>query len=291
MTRRLLAVVAQIPLVLAVMGLLAFVAGIGAAYLSNRGDPLNDLPGRFTGLAWGGLTVAATMFLIWFVSVGLLLGIQTRRFGSGYGKAYRLMEAFKFEEAIPLLEQSVAEGKDTVDVLMLLANAYAHTGRLAQAQHIADRAIELYPQESAAYVTLSSVYRLEAAYDAAADVLSRALKLEPDSPVIWAELGFMQQYAGNAPAAREVFERAAGYAMPAMYAVRVYYHLANAYAEDGNARQAARAAAKMVSARDGLASWQSGLAALTGTAYGQRLARELEEIEQALQDADAAHTG
>ena len=75
MTRRLLAVVAQIPLVLAIMGLLAFVAGIGAAYLSNRGDPLNDLPGRFTGLAWGGLTVAATMFLLWFVSVGLLLGI------------------------------------------------------------------------------------------------------------------------------------------------------------------------------------------------------------------------
>ena len=50
-------------------------------------------------------------------------------------------------------------------------------------------------------------------------------------------------------------------------------------------------AAKMVSARDGLASWKSGLQALEGTTYGQRLARELEAIEQALFDADAAHTG
>ena len=77
---------------------------------------------------------------------------------------------------------------------------------------------------------------------------------------------------------------------PSTRCPRVYYHLSNFYADAGDARQAARAAAKMVSARDGLSSWQSGLAALDGTSYGQRLARELEEIEQALRDADAAHT-
>jgi hypothetical protein len=76
-----------------------------------------------------------------------------------------------------------------------------------------------------------------------------------------------------------------------MYALRVYYHLANFYAESGDARQAARAAAKMVSARDGLQGWKSGLLPLAGTSYGQRLARELEEIERALLEADESHTG
>jgi hypothetical protein len=70
----------------------------------------------------------------------------------------------------------------------------------------------------------------------------------------------------------------------------VYYHLANFHADAGEARLAARDAAKMVSSRDGLAGWRSGLAAMVGTSYGQRLARELENIEQALRDADAAHT-
>ncbi len=291
MSRRFLIVLAQIPLVVAVLGILVFVGGIAAEYLVNRGNPFSEsAPSQFTWLALIGLGVAAAMFLVWFVSVALLLGVQARRQGAGYGEAYRLIETFRFEDAIPLLEQSVAEGKETVDVLMLLASAYAYAGRLAEAQKIADRAVALYPQDPAAYLTLGTVYRMQAAYEAAAEVLSRATALDPDSPIAWAELGFMQLYAGDAQAARAAFEQAARHAMPAMYAVRVYYHLANFYAESGDARQAARTAAKMVSARDGLPSWQSGLGALDGTLYGQRLARELEQIEQALQDADAAHT-
>ena len=292
MTRRLAIIVAQIPLVVAILGVLMFIGGIAAEYLVNRRDPfLESAPTQLTWVALIGLGVAVTMFLIWFVSVAFLLGVQTRRLGSGYGEAYRLMEALKFDDAIPLLEQSITEGKETVDVLMLLASAYAYSGRLADAQQVADRAVAIYPNEPAAFITLSNVYRMQAAYDAAADVLMRATLLEPDSPVVWAELGLMQLYNDNLDLAQESLERAARYRMPAMYAVRVYYHLANFHADAGHARQAARDAAKMVSARDGLEGWRSGLQAMVGTSYGQRLARELEDIELALRDADAAHTG
>ncbi len=292
MTRRLLIILAQIPLVVAILGVLTFVGAIVAEYFVNRRDPfLESAPTDLTWLALIGLGIATAMFLVWFVSVALLLGIQTRRRGSGYGEAYRLIEAFKFDEAIPLLELSIKEGKETVDVLMLLASAYAYAGRLAEAQQVADRAVLIYPRESGAYATLSTVYRMQAAYEAAAETLTRAAQLEPDSTVIWAEMGCMYLYAGDEQMAQEAFEQAMRHSMPAMYAVRVYYHLANAYADSGDARQAARAAAKMVSARDGLPSWISGLEALKGTSYGQRLARELEDIERSIIDADAAHTG
>ncbi|GAB4571896.1 MAG: hypothetical protein Kow0077_09800 [Anaerolineae bacterium] len=292
MRRRLLIGLAQIPLVLALLGLLTFLGGIVGEYFVNRQDPFREsVPSNLTWIALVGLAVATAMFLVWFVSVALLLGVQARRQGAGYGEAYRLIEAFKFDEAIPLLEQSIEEGKETVDVLMLLASAYAYAGRLAEAQQTADRAVMRFPESSAAFVTLSNVYRMQAMYDSAAEALRQASALEPNSPIIRADLGFMELYAGNRDAAIEAFEEAARFRLPAMYAVRVYYHLSEAYADRGDARLAARTAAKMMSARDGLESWRSGLQALEGTTYGQHLARELEAIEQALQEADASHSG
>jgi hypothetical protein len=62
----------------------------------------------------------------------------------------------------------------------------------------------------------------------------------------------------------------------------------DAYAESGDAPKAASAAAKMVSARDGLSAWQYELGAVKGTGYGQRLTREVQSIAKALEDADAA---
>jgi hypothetical protein len=79
--------------------------------------------------------------------------------------------------------------------------------------------------------------------------------------------------------------------MPAMYGVRVYFHLANAYQAAGETTEAMNAIARMMSARDGLVTWKSGLDALEGTVYGQALGYEVELIEAALADADAANLG
>ncbi len=287
--RRLWLIAIYITFVLAVIGIVIFMGAVAAQYFTRSVDTSELSP--FVLLALGGLCLAGVMFVFWFTLIGVLLARQTRARGSGYGDAYRLIEAFRFKEAIPLLERSITEGKETSEVLMLLTSAYAYTGQLARAQATADRAVQLFPDQPAAYITLANGYRLQVAYDEAAQTLIAASKLDPDQPVIWAELGFTQRFAGDQAAAIESFERAAQHAMPAPYGVRVYYHLANAYQAAGDTRQAVRATAKMMSARDGLGTWKTGLKALEGTAYGQVLRYEIAAIEQAIADADAGNLG
>jgi tetratricopeptide (TPR) repeat protein len=287
--RRLWVTAIYVTVVLAVLGIVVFIGALVAQYFTVPNESAVNAP--FVLIALSGLCLAALMFVFWFTLIGVMLARQTRAQGSGYGDAYRLIEAFRFKEAIPLLERSIHEGKETSEVLMLLTSAYAYTGQLAKAQATADRAVELYPSEPAAYITLANGYRMQAAYDGAAQTLWQAAQLDPDQPVIWAELGFTQRFAGDNEAAIESFERAAQHAMPAPYGVRVYYHLSNAYQMAGESKKAVRAAAKMMSARDGLGTWKAGLGALEGTAYGQALRREIGTIEQAIADADAGNLG
>lgn len=287
--RRPILIAVYLTFALAIIGIVVFLAGIVVEFFSER-QSISGISAPIM-VALGGLCLATLMFLFWFGLVGYMLARQTRALGSGYGDAYRLIEEFKFKDAIPLLERSIREGKETADVLMLLTSAYAYTGQLAKAQATADRAVQLYPNDPDSYITLANGYRLQAAYDEAARALIQATTLAPNQPVIWAELGFVQRFAGENDAAVSSFERAAQHAMPAPYGVRVYYHLANAYQATGEVKQAVQAAAKMMSARDGLVTWKTGLKALEGTAYGQAVRYEIAEIEQAIADADAGNLG
>lgn len=275
---------------LAIMGGAVFIGGLLSELSSSRAG----LGGRLSPsvqVALAGLCVAALMFFVWFILVGWLLLRQSRSQGAGYGDAYRLLEAFHFREAIPLLERSITEGKETPEVLMLLTSAYAYAGQLGKAQATADRAVRLFPNDPGSYITLANGYRLQAAYAEAAGALMKAAELEPQQPIIWAELGFVQLFAGEQAAAVASFQKAAQHAMPAMYGVRVYYHLAQAYAATKDTKQAINATAKMMSARDGLATWLSGVNALNGTAYGQALRYEITAIQRALAEADAGNLG
>lgn len=276
---------------LAIFGVVVFVGGLLAELSSTRQFPFTDDFSPAVRFALGGLCLAAFMFLLWFLMIGILLARQTRQQGSGYGDAYRLIESFRFREAIPLLERSIKEGKETSEVLMLLTSAYAYAGQLGKAQATADRAVQLFPNDPGSYITLANGFRLQAVYDEAARALTRAAELDPDQPVIWAELGFVQRFAGESQAALDSFKQAASHAMSASYGVRVHYHLAQAYQTAGETKQAVQAVARMMSARDGLKVWKSGLNALEGTVYGQALRYEIAAIEQALADADAGNLG
>ncbi len=287
--RRPMLIAVYLTFVLAFIGLVIFIGGIVVEFFTER-QPGADISAPII-VALSGLCLSALMFLFWFTLIGYMLARQTRALGSGYGDAYRLIEEFKFKDAIPLLERSIREGKETAEVLMLLTSAYAYTGQLAKAQATADRAVQLYPDDADSYVTLANGYRLQAAYDEAARALLQATVLSPNQPVLWAELGFAQRFAGDEQAAVASFEQAAQHAMLAPYGVRVFYHLANAYQAAGETKQAVQAASKMMSARDGLSTWKSGLRALEGTAYGQALRYEIAAIEQAIADADAGNLG
>ena len=188
-----------VSLVLAFIGIVVFIGGIIVEYVDARNRP-TPVEGLSTpvAIALGGLCLAALMFLVVFAFVGVALARQSREQGSGYGDAYRLIEAFRFRDAIPLLERSIKEGKETAEVLMLLTSAYAYSGQLAKAQAAADRAVALYPNDPDSYITLANGYRLQASYEEAANALKRAAELAPDQPIIWAELGFVQRFAGAA---------------------------------------------------------------------------------------------
>ena len=276
---------------LAILGVVVFGVGLVIEIISTRHFPLAEDLSPTVQVALAGLCLAAFMFLLWFILVGIMLARQTRQQGSGYGDAYRLIESFRFREAIPLLERSIKEGKETSEVLMLLTSAYAYTGQLGKAQATADRAVEKFPNDPDSYITLANGYRLQASYEEAARALTKAVELAPEQPIIWAELGFVQRFAGDMQAALGSFKQAASHAMPASYGVRVHYHLAQAYQAAGDASAAMQAIARMMSARDGLKVWKSGLNALEGTVFGQALRYEIAAIEQALADADAGNLG
>jgi tetratricopeptide (TPR) repeat protein len=292
MSRQQRFIILYVSFVLAFVGIVVFVGGIVVEAVQARQRPaaLDGLSSPVV-VALGGLCVAALMFLVIFTIIGIALGRQTRQLGSGYGDAYRLIEEFRFRDAIPLLERSIKEGKETGEVLMLLTSAYAYSGQLAKAQAAADRAVELYPNDPDSYITLANGYRLQALYEEAANALEQAAQLAPNQPIIWAERGFVQRFAGANDAATDSFKRAAQHAMPASYGVRVFYHLAQAYQQAGDTKEAVHTTARMMSARNGLGMWREGLRALEGTAYGQALKYEIAAIEQAIADADAGNLG
>lgn len=269
----------------ALVGAIVFLVGI-VMELISRSEPAAGVS-SFIQFALAGLCLAGVMFMAFFGLVARLIYRQARERGAGYGDAYRLIETFHFREAVPLLEQLVHSGKGTSDILMMLTSAYGYSGQFAKAQSTADRAVQLYPDDPRAYVTLATGYRMQAAYEEAAEALKIAISHDPEQAALWAELGFVQRFAGHADDAIVSFERAAAAGLPAMYGVRVHYHLTQAYQARGEAQAAAKSASRMVAARDGLTVWQASLPAVTGTTYGTALRYEIDDIARALRDADA----
>jgi predicted Zn-dependent protease len=287
---RLLALITWLPAILLLVGLLVFGLGIGSQYLLNRNLTMT-LTGSeaspFVPIAMAGLCIAALALLVWLGGIGVLLGRQTRLHGADYGQAYQLMNSLQFNEAIPLLEQSIARGKETVEVLTLLARAYAYTGQYSRAHRMIDRSVELYPGKAAPFLTLGMVFLLEGNDEQAISALQTVVEHDP-SPTHWADLGLALIFAGRQSEALAALEKASQQPLPTPHALRVYHHLMRLYTGLGDAAKAASAAAKMVSARDGLAAWMEELDAVRGTGYGQRLLREIQAITGALNDADRA---
>ncbi len=285
--RRLIAWIAVfVSVALALLGIVVFVLGVAIEFASGMTQPLDPYLSPVAQLSLAGLCLSASMIVLGFLLVGILLARQSRQYGAGYGEAYRLIQKLQFPQAIQLLERVLAGGKITPDLLMLLTSAYAYNGQLAKAQATADQAVQMFPQNAAAYMTLANGYRMQASYGEAAMALQTAAQLSPDQPIIWAELGFIQQLAGEHDSAIESFKHAALYSMPSMYSVRVNYYLSQHYLKVGDSTNAASATERMISTKHGLKAWKSTLSALEGTAYGSLLNYEIEKIERAITDTE-----
>ncbi len=285
--RRLIAWIAVfVSVALALLGIVVFVLGVAIEFASGMTQPLDPYLSPVAQLSLAGLCLSASMIVLGFLLVGILLARQSRQYGAGYGEAYRLIQKLQFPQAIQLLERVLAGGKITPDLLMLLTSAYAYNGQLAKAQATADQAVQMFPQNAAAYMTLANGYRMQASYGEAAMALQTAAQLSPDQPIIWAELGFIQQLAGEHDSAIESFKHAVLFSMPSMYSVRVNYYLSQHYMKIGDSKNAASATERMISTKHGLQAWKSTLSALEGTAYGSLLNYEIEKIERAITDTE-----
>ncbi len=285
--RWLLWLVVFVSAALAALGMIIFVLGVLIEFSNGLTQPLDHYISPTAQLALAGLCLSASMILLGFTLVGILLARQSRQYGAGYGEAYRLIEKLQFPQAIQLLERVMAGGKITPDLLMLLTSAYAYNGQLAKAQATADQAVYLFPQNAGAYITLANGYRMQASYGEAAIALQAASQLSPDQPIIWAELGFVQQLAGEHDAAIESFKQAALYSIPSMYSVRVNYHLSRHYLKLGEHDHASHTIDRMVAAKYGVQAWKSTLRALEGTVYGSSLQYEISQIEAAIAAAES----
>ena len=272
---------------LAALGFIVFVLGVVIEFADGLTRPLAPYLSPVAQLSLAGLCLSATMILLGFLLVCVLLARQSRQYGAGYGEAYRLMQKLQFPQAILLLERVLAHGKVTPDLLMLLTSAYAYDGQLAKAQATADRAVQMFPHDAGAYMTLANGYRIQASYGEAAIALQTAAQLSPDQPIIWAELGFVQYLAGEREAAAESFKHATLFSMPSMYSVRVNYYLSRHYENAGELDNSIGASQRMLAAKDGLQAWKSTLRALEGTAYGSLLGYEIGQIETAIADLAA----
>ena len=266
-------------LAVAALGFIVFILGVFIELADGITQPLDPYISPVMQMSLAGLCLSATMILLGFLLVGVLLARQSRQYGAGYGEAYRLIQRMQFPQAIRLLERVLAGGKVTPDLLMLLTSAYAYNGQLAKAQETADRAVRMFPGDAGAYMTLANGYRMQASYGEAAIALQTAAQLSPNQPIIWAELGFVQQLSGEHEPAIESFKHAALYSMPSMYAVRVNYYLSRHYGRVGEADDARRATERMIASERGLDAWKATLRALEGTAYGSLLHYEIEKIE------------
>jgi tetratricopeptide (TPR) repeat protein len=286
---RLRSVIGRLPTLVLVFGMGIFALGIVVQYFLNR--PVVTLVGPistpFGPIPLIGLGIAALTLLSWFLVAGIMLARQTRLHGADYAQAYRLMDEMQFTEAIPLLERSIATGKETAEVLTMLARAYAYTARYSLAHGLVERAMELYVERAAPYSALGFLFLLEGNDEQAVGAFNAAVERDP-SPANWAELGYALVFARRELEALSAFEKASQQPIPAPDALRIYHRLMHLYMGAGNATKAASAAAKMVSARQGLREWEYQILLLKGTAYGQRLEREIQEISDALKEADAA---
>ena len=111
--RRLIAWIAVfICVALAALGFIVFVLGVLIELADGITQPFDDYISPVAQMSLAGLCLSASMILLGFILVGILLARQSRHYGAGYGEAYRLIQKMQFPKAIQLLEAGAGGRED-----------------------------------------------------------------------------------------------------------------------------------------------------------------------------------
>ncbi len=119
-----------------------------------------------------------------------------------------LLEARKFEDAVPRLEE--AYGKDpSASNRSALAAAYVFTRKLDKALPLLEQCVAAAPTDYDTRMMYARALRDRRQFQPAARQFYEAAKLKPAEPKSWTELGDMLYMAGDLPQALGAFEQAA----------------------------------------------------------------------------------
>lgn len=150
-------------------------------------------------------------------------------------RAARALNAGRPAEALPLLEQGLAQRPDQPTLLSLKGVALAALGRAGEALEAAERAVALAPRWADGHANLAHVLTAAGRGEDCEAALRRALELQPGHVIAALNLGNLLARAGRLPEAIERF-RAVLRREPSLLAAR--YNLALALQQAGESEAA-----------------------------------------------------
>jgi tetratricopeptide (TPR) repeat protein len=146
------------------------------------------------------------------------------------GYARGLLKDKKYDEAIPLLRQSVEADPENKIGLVLLGRALAETGKRDEAKTTLLKAIDIYPDSEEIYRALGWMLIKDGAYDEAASLMGRLVSQAPRSAQAHYLYGFSYFYGKKWSKAIEAFEQSR--ALNPRFA-KTAYLMAICYEEEG----------------------------------------------------------
>jgi zinc protease len=117
----------------------------------------------------------------------------------------RLLDTRQFAEAEVMAHEAIRRAPADLETLTVAVDAFAKRGRDEEARPLAERAVELFPQESRAWFCLGWAAQCGSDWDEAERALTEAVKLAPDDSMWHNNLGWVLLSRGKGTdAAREI---------------------------------------------------------------------------------------
>jgi tetratricopeptide (TPR) repeat protein len=176
----------------------------------------------------------------------------------------------RYLQAISTCQQGLNADSTSVDLLNIMATAYASEGRYALAINALERIVGLQPESALPYLNLGGIYTKLGQYDQAEVFLHRALKRAPNQPEIHRRLG--EVYLGT-----ERFTQAVDHFSTALQlfpnSATLHYYLGRAYEGAGQDQNALVAFTQSTAIDSGFSECFYRIAQLARRVQQQDLAR------------------